>query len=264
MKIWHLVSEPKRALLGQLTLYYALLAVGTMLVYRVPAISQYLLGSELTPAAPDATNLLAPTDGLAFRVRHARAAIALLISIVGALCLMIPVTWVYLGTRRRRGLDQSMVENLLVLPIAVAGVVSIVQDSLALAFSLAGIFAGIQFRSRLKMYADAPFIFMAIGVGLAAGIQALHIAAVMSASFCYVLYALWRLNYGMEAGARHLRYSSDAARTSATLRKEAHQHEKQAQHHQQEALRLHEAAHAGQEMTANGEEPETASNEPQN
>ncbi|MFL2547005.1 MAG: hypothetical protein ACJ0SL_06545, partial [Candidatus Rariloculaceae bacterium] len=70
-----------------------------------------------------------------FRALEPDAAWALFAWIIGALLLMIPVSWVYIGTRRRSGLDQSMIESLLMWPAVVAGVVVIVQDSLALAFS---------------------------------------------------------------------------------------------------------------------------------
>ena len=55
-----------------------------------------------------------------------------IISLIGALALMIPVAWVYLLTKQRRGYDESVVQAMLILPIAVAGIVFIVQFSLAL------------------------------------------------------------------------------------------------------------------------------------
>lgn len=229
MNYRHLLSDPKHALFGQLTVYYVVLAiVFYLLMHFVPAVTHYLYewraeGYE----RPDVIDQIVGDN--TFRAMQAETAFALLTATIGALLLMVPVTWVYMGTRRRRGLDQSMVESLLVLPIAVAGVVVIVQDSLALAFSLAGIFAGIQFRSKLKYYADAHFLFASIGVGLAAGIGALHIATVMSVVFNYTAYVIWRLNYGADAGERHLRFASDGAREVAHKRKEErrlhHQHD---------------------------------------
>jgi hypothetical protein len=219
LKLRDLVSDPRKALFGQLTLYYAALGLLLLLFIRLwPELARYLYAWRTTRAEQIdvASQLL---DDPTFQAMQAETAVALLVSTLAALLLMVPVTWVYLGTRRRRGLDQSMIESLLVLPIAVAGVVVIVQDSLPLAFSLAGIFAGIQFRSKLKFYADAHFLFASIGVGLAAGIGALHIALVMSMCFNYVSYALWRVNYGAEAGARHLRFATEEARNHAHERK---------------------------------------------
>ena len=59
----------------------------------------------------------------------------------------------------------------------------VVQSSLALAFSLAGIVAGVRFRSTLDDTRDAVYIFLAIGTASAAGAQALGIAFATSLIF---------------------------------------------------------------------------------
>lgn len=119
-----------------------------------------------------------------------------IISLIGALALMIPVAWVYLLTKRLRGYDESVVQAMLILPIAVAGIVFIVQFSLALAFSLAGIVAAVRFRSTLKDTKDAVYVFLAIGVGLASGAWVLGIAAILSFVFNVVILYLWWSNFG--------------------------------------------------------------------
>jgi hypothetical protein len=114
----------------------------------------------------------------------------------GALLIMIPVAWTYILIRRHADYDQSLVHTLLILPVAVAGIVIIVQNSLALAFSLAGIVAAVRFRTTLEDTKDAVYVFLAIGVGLAAGVHALGIAAVLSAAFNTINLMLWKLNFG--------------------------------------------------------------------
>jgi Domain of unknown function (DUF4956) len=84
-----------------------------------------------------------------------------------------------------------------VLALAVAGVVVIVRNSLALAFSLAGIVGAVRFRNSLPDTRDTLYIFLAIGVGLAAGVEALAAAAVFSIVFNYTVLAIWRTDYGM-------------------------------------------------------------------
>jgi len=126
-------------------------------------------------------------------------ALRLTLSMLGVLILMKPVTWVYMGARRRRGKEQAFVLTLLLLPLAVAGIVIIVENSLALAFSLAGIVAGVRFRLTLDDTLDAIYIFMSIGVGLAAGIGALEIAAVISIFFNFTVVMLWQLQYAEAA-----------------------------------------------------------------
>lgn len=222
MSLADILLRPRKALLVQLTAYYALLITAVwLLTLLFPDVAAYLYSWQARGQPVDAAELIAAASSPEFQARQAETAIALFVSIVGAALLMIPISWIYMGTRRRIFLDQSMIEALLILPIAVSGVVVIVQDSLPLAFSLAGIFAGIQFRSKLRFYADAHFFFIAIGVGLAAGIGALHIAAVMSLCFNYMAYAVWRVGFGGEAGQRHLRYATEDARAEAMHRKAA-------------------------------------------
>lgn len=118
------------------------------------------------------------------------------VSMLGALAIMIPVTWVYMVTRRSRGYDESVLHALLILPVAVTGIVMIVRDSIALAFSLAGIVAAVRFRTTLEDTKDAVYVFLAIGVGIACGVQALGLAVVLSLVFNAVVLVLWGTNFG--------------------------------------------------------------------
>jgi vacuolar-type H+-ATPase subunit F/Vma7 len=118
------------------------------------------------------------------------------LSLITALLIMIPVAWTYIIIKARGGYDQSVVHTLLILPIAVTGIVIIVQDSLALAFSLAGIVAAVRFRTTLEDTKDAVYVFLAIGVGLASGVHYLGIAIVLSVVFNVVNLVLWRMNFG--------------------------------------------------------------------
>jgi hypothetical protein len=117
-------------------------------------------------------------------------------SLLGALTLMLPVAWTYILIKRRTGYDESVVHTLLILPVVVTGVVMIVGQSLALAFSLAGIVAAVRFRTTLDDTKDAVYVFLAIGVGLAAGVQALGVALALSLVFSVLNLVLWRLNFG--------------------------------------------------------------------
>jgi hypothetical protein len=127
----------------------------------------------------------------------------LFMAIIGAVALMVPVSWTYMAIRSKSKMDQSLLETILVLPIAVTGIVLIVHNSLALAFSLAGVVAGVRYRYALKSSADSLFLFMAVGVGLACGVGMFLVAAVMTAIFNYVFLILWELNYGGGDDAKH-------------------------------------------------------------
>jgi len=182
----------------QLTAYYLvlfLLVAGFLAVF--PDVYGYLpiggVESLESGAAEFLTGKITPIQW-----EPMEKAIRLVLALVGVLLLMEPVAWVYMGARRRRGREQSFILTILLLPLVVAGIVMIVQNSLALAFSLAGIVAGVRFRLTLDDTLDAIYIFVAIGAGLAAGIEALEITIVVSMFFNYVVLIFWEFNYGEE------------------------------------------------------------------
>jgi polyphosphate kinase len=123
-------------------------------------------------------------------------AFATAIAMIGALALIVPVAWLYMRTKPRARYDASLVHTVIVLPVVVAAIVLIVQNSIALAFSLAGIVAAVRFRNTLRDTKDAVYIFLAIGVGLAAGVQAFTMAYVMSLVYVLVVLVLWRFDVG--------------------------------------------------------------------
>jgi hypothetical protein len=123
----------------------------------------------------------------------------LVITILGALLTAWPVSWVYIAVRNRKDYDQSLVDTIIILPIVVTSIIIIVQNSLALAFSIAGIAAAVRFRNSLKSSGDALFILLSVGIGLSAGIGALELAIVMTIAFNYVFLLLWVTDYGDRA-----------------------------------------------------------------
>ena len=124
------------------------------------------------------------------------------IAIVGAVLTILPVSWMYMAIRKRSDYDQSLVETIMILPIAVTSLVIMVHNSLALAFSLGGIVAVVRFRNTRKSTGDALYILVAIGIGLAAGVGAMEVAIVMSLAFNYCFLILWISDYGSHRGTR--------------------------------------------------------------
>jgi len=88
------------------------------------------------------------------------------------------------------------VQVLIVLPLIVAGIVLIVRNSLALAFSLGGVVAAVRFRTNLSNARDVVFVFLAIAVGFAAGVQVVLVALLLSIIFNFVLVLIWRVDFG--------------------------------------------------------------------
>jgi hypothetical protein len=192
-----LTKKPGRGSLAGVVLYYALAAVGIWAAVRwIPGFAG--LGSGLGLDDPTAVTqqLIDELEGQTAARPVDTGLLSATVSMLGALFIVIPVAWVYVITKRRQGYDPSVVQTMIILPVAVSGIVMIVQSSIALAFSLAGIVAAVRFRNTLKDTKDAVYVFLAIGVGLAAGVQAFEVAIVMSIVFNLVVLALWRFNIG--------------------------------------------------------------------
>lgn len=152
-----------------------------------PAQTPLILQDGLTPA-PAATTLGAGS--------LAELAVTTTLVLVGTILLMLPVSWVYMSARHIPGHSQAVVQTLIILPLVVAGIVLIVRDSLALAFSLAGVVAAVRFRTNLRDTRDVVFIFLSIAVGFAAGVQTLAVGAVLTIAFNFVLLLTWRYDFG--------------------------------------------------------------------
>ena len=131
----------------------------------------------------------------------------LIVAMVGAFLASLPVSWVYMGVRNDEEYDQSLINTIIVLPMVVTGIVVIVQNSLALAFSLAGIAGAVRFRNSLKSSGDALFILLAVAIGLSAGIGAVELAAVVTMAFNYTILGLWITEFGEREGMK--RFFSD-------------------------------------------------------
>jgi hypothetical protein len=197
-----------RALFLKLTVFYVLLFGLTSLAYYIkPDLGSHLPIGDIERHLNTATGNDGSFDGIEIQasqvVTELDSMLWLVTAILGSVVLMIPVSWTYLSIRRLQQLDQSLLQSMIILPIAVSGIVLLVHDSLALAFSLAGVVAGVRFRHTLKSTADSVFIFVAVGVGLAAGIGMLIVGAVMTLIFNYTILVLWKLNYGRREEAKH-------------------------------------------------------------
>ena len=139
----------------------------------------------------------------------------LVYALAGVWLLMLPISWVHKGIHRVSTYDHSLDETTLILPGIVTAIVLVVQHSLALAFSLAGIVAGVHFRRALQDTFDALFILVAIGTGIAAGVKALEIAAVLTVFFCYATLYVYYMGDGLESHYEARRKALKMARKEA-------------------------------------------------
>ena len=180
-----------------IVLYYALLVAATAyLLDRFPALAVYIPIGGIEDLAGISKTFEPVYSSVEERLYSAYGPIRLLIASIGAVILAVPVSWVYFITSRARNIDQSFLQTIMILPVVVAGISMIVLNSIALAFSLAGIVAAVRFRFTLQQPSDAMYIFVAIAIGLGSGIGALGVATVISFAFVMATLIIWKLEYG--------------------------------------------------------------------
>ena len=193
------VREIGRHTLTRLIGYY-IIAGGLLLL--VSGLIPQNPAPHLAPAAPMPSSMGGMLDWLrgelALFPNGAPRWVDALFQMIGAIVLVVPIAFTYVRTRTRSKFDHSLVQTVIVLPIVVTAILVVVRDSLALAFSLAGIVAAVRFRNNLRESGDAVYIFGAIGIGFAAGIHALGVAAVLSMVFVVVELALWKFDFSAD------------------------------------------------------------------
>lgn len=181
-----------------ITMYYAFWAgLMTFLLTRYPGLAEFFpIGGIGQLAGIDISSFEPVYSSLEETVLTPEAAIKLAFACLGAAIMIIPVSWVYFITSPSKNIDQSFVQTIIIMPIVVTGISTIVMNSIALAFSLAGIVAAVRFRFTLDQPSHAMYIFCAISIGLGSGIGALTVAMVISMAFVYANMLIWKLEYG--------------------------------------------------------------------
>ena len=208
-------------LLIQITIYYLVIGMAVFVALKLwPELRGYLpVGGVEQLITQPAKNPLQASE--AVRAAHVanlgQSIFWLVVAIVAAILVSLPVSWVYMAVRGGHEYDQSLVNTIIILPMVVTGIVIIVQNSLALAFSLAGIAGAVRFRNSLKSSGDALFILLAVGIGLSAGIGAIELAAVISIAFNYCFAMLWITEYGEREGMKRFLADYDGIDAAAIV-----------------------------------------------
>ena len=178
-------SKRASAPLFGITIYYLFFIGGYFVVSNSFAgIDEYLPVGGIEDLLQRGGAAFEPVEIVRTAVIQAPHIPRLSIAMIGALILMVPISWVYFITTQLGRIDRSFAQTMMILPIIVAGIAMIVQNSIALAFSLAGIVAAIRFRFTLTEPAYTLYVFASITIGLGAGISAMGISTVISVGVC--------------------------------------------------------------------------------
>jgi hypothetical protein len=180
-----------------ITAYYAaFFGIYWYLLANFPGIEQYLPSGGLEELLERGADRFELSQPLVMEMSGRPYVAQLAIGVLCAAILMAPVSWVYFLTTPDKKIDRSFAQTMLILPVIVAGIAMIVQHSLALAFSLAGVVAAVRFRFTLDEPAHTLYIFCAVAIGIGAGASAAGVSAVISVGFVYGTLLLWMIDYG--------------------------------------------------------------------
>lgn len=105
------------------------------------------------------------------------------------------ISLVYLLTHKKEGYSQAFCVSLILLAPIVGMVILVIGNNVATAFSLAGAFALVRFRSAPGDPKDIAFVFMSVTMGLTCGLGYWIFAAFAVAILCVIILILHFTNY---------------------------------------------------------------------
>ncbi|GIE75615.1 DUF4956 domain-containing protein [Actinoplanes philippinensis] len=105
------------------------------------------------------------------------------------------IAWVYRFTHRNVSYSQSYVQTLVILGMLIALIMLVVGSNIARAFALVGALSVVRFRNAIKETRDVGFIFLVMGVGMAAGTRFYTLAIVAAVAISLIILVMFRFNW---------------------------------------------------------------------
>jgi hypothetical protein len=129
---------------------------------------------------------------------------ALLAALGIAFVLGFLVSFVYMKTHKNKNPQESFIFTLVLLPAVVTVIIFLVGNNVARAFSLAGAFSIIRFRSAPGDPKDITYVLFSMAVGLAAGMGFILYAVIVGVALCAVMVLLELCKYGHPKGTEKI------------------------------------------------------------
>ncbi|MCM3129405.1 MULTISPECIES: DUF4956 domain-containing protein [unclassified Paenibacillus] len=117
------------------------------------------------------------------------------LSILIAILLGGMISLTYMKTNTN-GYTQSFSLTMVILPAIVAIIILLIGSNIARAFSLAGAFSIIRFRSAPGDPKDIAFVLFTMAAGLACGVGAFGYAVLFTLILCILMFVLSKFNFG--------------------------------------------------------------------
>ncbi|MGC5341574.1 DUF4956 domain-containing protein [Streptomyces sp. DT24] len=117
------------------------------------------------------------------------------VAMVLSFALSAMIGYTYRATHRNVSYSQSYVQTLVIVGMIVALIMLVVGSNLARAFSLVGALSVVRFRNAIKETRDVGFIFLTMGVGMAAGARFYTLAVVAAVAICLIVVVMHKFNW---------------------------------------------------------------------
>lgn len=106
------------------------------------------------------------------------------------------ISFTYMKTADKSGYSQNFALTLIIVPTVIAIIVLLIGSNIARAFSLAGTFSLIKFRSAPGEPKDISYVLFTMAAGLACGVGFYGYAVLFTIFLCLLMFALNIFNFG--------------------------------------------------------------------
>lgn len=144
--------------------------------------------------------IISSTTGESFTLTNA------LIVLATSISLGLVISFAYMKTNKKNGYNSGFTTTLVMLPVIISIIILLVGNNVARAFSLAGAFSIIRFRSAPGDPKDISYIFFTLAVGLACGMGYIGYAVIFTVTLCSLMFILNLLKFASPKGkSMHLK-----------------------------------------------------------
>lgn len=128
--------------------------------------------------------IISTTTGESFTLSNS------LIVILSSIILGFIISFLYMKTHKKTGYNQGFTLTLVMLPVVIAIIILLIGNNVARAFSLAGAFSIIRFRSEPGEPKDISYILFTLAVGLTCGMGYIGYAIMFTVILCALMLGL--------------------------------------------------------------------------
>jgi len=119
-----------------------------------------------------------------------------------SIVLGIIISAVYIRTNKSNGYSSGFATTLIMLPLIICIIIVLVGNNIARAFSLAGAFSIIRFRSVPGEPRDISYVLFTLAIGLACGMGYIGYGALFTVILCCLMVVLDRTKFGKPQGKK--------------------------------------------------------------